>query len=182
MVEALENPKYEMLNGKEYMMSPASTSHNRIAGNMHFLLYRYLLGKRCEVFYETMVHFDEENDFIPDLMIVCDKDKIKPNHIEGAPDLVIEVLSLSTRKYDRGIKKDIYEKFGVLEYWIVNPIDKSIEVYHLNSGRFVLDNIYHNYGKEEWDMLTDWQRASEKLTFKVSLYDDFEIDVRDVFR
>ena len=124
---------------------------------------------------------DENNNFVPDVLIVCDRGKIKYNGIYGAPDLVVEVLSPSTAANDRGIKKDTYEKAGVREYWIVDPVSKSIEVYHLQNGRLELDDVYLVYPEEEWERMTEEQRAAARLSVKVSLYDDLFVDVREVF-
>ena len=124
---------------------------------------------------------DENNNFVPDVLIVCDKDKIKPDGIYGAPDLVVEVLSPSTMTRDRGIKKDTYAKAGVREYWIVDPVSQSIEVYHLHEGRFELDHAYVVFPEWEWERMTEEERSAARLSVKVSLYDDLFVDVREVF-
>ena len=180
MLDAIE-AKYELINGQEVMMSPANIRHNRIQRNLSTIINNYLRGKRCELFCETMVRFDTLNHFIPDLLIICDRDKIKANYIEGAPDLVVEILSPSTGKRDVGYKKNVYEHFGVREYWIVNPKDLSIEVYHLKEGRFELDDRYTVW--DEWDaeLLSEKEKAEHRLTLKVSLYDDLEIEVKEIF-
>lgn len=179
--ERLEPPRYELVNGEERMMTQPSTNHSRIALNLSSILCSYLRGKRCKPFGKVDVYFDENVHYIPDLIIVCDKSKIHPDGIYGAPDLVIEILSPSTAKIDRLEKKNNYEAFGVKEYWLVNPKDKSIEVYHLVDGTFRMDDIYHDYDPIEWKMLTEKEKATQKLSFKVSLYDDFEIIVAEVF-
>jgi len=114
--ERLENPTYELIHGEEVMQAQPSANHSRITRNLSSIIWNYLKGKRCEVFLEMMVYFDEDNHYIPDLVIVCDSNKIKGSYIEGAPDLAVEILSPSTKKRDIGIKKEIYEKFGVKEY------------------------------------------------------------------
>lgn len=179
--ERLENPRYETIHGEERMMTQPSTNHNRIAVNLSSIIHSYLRGKQCKLFGEVDVFFDENVHYIPDLIIVCDRDKIHPDGIYGAPDLVIEILSPSTAKIDRLEKKQNYEAFGVREYWIVNPKDKSIETYHLKNGILTLDDIYHDYDPIEWKMLTEKEKAAQKLSLKVSLYDDFEIQVAEVF-
>ncbi len=180
MLDAIE-AKYELINGQEVMMSPANIRHNMVQGNLIFIMGSYLKGKHCELFFGVMVRFDALNHFIPDLLIVCDRDKIKANYIEGAPDLVVEILSPSTGKRDVGYKKNVYEHFGVREYWIVNPKDLSIEVYHLKEGRFELDDRYTVW--DEWDaeLLSEKEKAEHRLTLKVSLYDDLEIEVKEIF-
>ncbi|MBR2214159.1 MAG: Uma2 family endonuclease [Selenomonadaceae bacterium] len=180
--ERLECPRYELINGEERMMTQPATNHSRISSNLNWIIHSYLRGKKkCKLFGEVDVYFDENNHYIPDLLVVCDKSKIKYDGIYGAPDLVIEILSPSTAKTDRYEKKAVYEKFGVREYWLVNPKDKSVDVFHLVNGKFELDDVYHDYNQVEWDMLTDKEKAAQKLKLKVSLYDDLEIDVAEIF-
>ena len=176
-----DNRRYELINGETVMLARPAINHGDVVGNIHMIFKKYLRGKRCRTYIEPDVYLDEDNHFVPDLVIVCNKDIIKRTAIHGAPDLVVEVLSPRTAKNDRSTKKDIYEKYGVKEYWLVSPSDKSIEVYHLVENKFVLDNIYHVYEDWEWDSLTDEEKAQETLSLKVSLYDDMIIDIRDVF-
>lgn len=173
--------KYELIDGTTYMMAPPRMIHINIGGNLFHIIRSYLSGKRCKVFAGAPVIFDDANYFIPDLLVVCDRNKIRPNGIYGAPDLIIEILSPSTRKNDLGVKKDIYEKYGVKEYWLVDPAGETVDVYILQNGKYMLDNSYHNYTPEEWEDLDDKERADTKLSLKVSLYDDFEINVKDIF-
>ena len=114
-------------------------------------------------------------------MIICDPEKIEDDGIHGTPDLVVEILSPSTARKDRNEKYFIYEKYGVKEYWIVSPGDKSVEVYLLKDGKFVLDDVYPIYKDYEWDKLTDEEKAEVKFSIKVSLYDDFEVSLADIF-
>ena len=178
-----EKRRVEKINGVTVMLSAMpAVNHNRVVTNLVNIFSRYLRGKRCEAFFDgVQVHLDEENTFVPDAMIVCNKDIIKHNGIYGAPDLVVEVLSPSTGKNDRGPKKDVYERHGVREYWIADTKSKSIEVYLLRDGHFVLDNIYNVYEDWEWEQLSEEEKATAKLPLKVSLYDDFFVDVREVF-
>ena len=82
------------------------------------------------------------NQFIPDFMVVCDPDKIKPDGVHGAPDLVVEVLSPSTARNDKTRKKDIYARCGVQEYWIVDPSGKSLEIYRTSGSEFMLYDVH----------------------------------------
>lgn len=118
---------------------------------------------------------------IPDAMIVCNKDIIKGRGIFGAPDLIVEVLSPSTAKKDKGVKKTLYEKHGVKEYWIVDILGRSIDVYLLKNGKFELDNVYTLYPEKEWEEMNEEEKSEALLTLKVSLYDDLSIDIRDIF-
>jgi len=179
--ERLENPIYELINGKEMLLARPMVNHDIIQRNLSGILYQYLRGKRCKLFGEVDVYLDEKNHYVPDLMIVCDRDKIKADGIHGTPDLIVEILSPRTSKNDLGIKKDTYEKCGVREYWVISPKEKSIAVYHLKDGKFELDNVYTVLEDWEEKALTEQEKAGHTLTLKVSLYDDLEIDVAEVF-
>ncbi len=174
---------YELINGEVYMMSRPSVDHNQIAGNIYSIFKKYLRGKRCRVFGEVDVFLDEKNNFVPDAMIVCNPDIIKHKGIFGAPDLVVEILSPSTARNDKFQKKLLYEKYGVREYWIVDPANKFVEIYHLIEGSFVGYGVYHPFSADELKRATEkvLAEAAEMKMIKVSLYDDFIIDVADVF-
>ena len=95
--------------------------------------------------------------------------------------MVVEVLSPSTRVNDLTIKKDAYEANGVKEYWIIEPWDKTVDVYILGDGRYTLQNSYHKYSVEEWDALNAEEKAACKPEIKVSIFDDLFIKVDDIF-
>lgn len=173
--------KVEYIDGVAYMMSSAGTRHNRVGGNFYTILHRFLRKKRCRVFYETTVKFDDKNQFIPDLMVVCDPSKIKSSFIEGAPDFVAEILSPSTRRRDLSLKRDTYEKFGVKEYWIIDPRAETIDVYTLEEGKFIMSGSYHNYTEDELEGLDEEDLAMAKLPLKLSLYDELTVDLAEVF-
>ena len=176
-----EERKYEVIGGTAYMMGRQNADHASVSRNISGIFYTYLKGKRCKVFSEFDVILDEENTFIPDVIINCDASKVHQDGIHGAPDLVVEILSRSTLKRDRTVKKDAYEKAGVKEYWIVSPNDKTIEVYRLQNGKFYLDKAVGVVPDWEMKRLTEQERAEVEFSFKVSLYDDFFVQVEDVF-
>lgn len=127
------------------------------------------------------LYLTEENQFIPNFMVVCDPDKIKPDGVHGAPDLVVEALSPSTMRKGKTGKKDVYARCGVGEYWLVNPVDKSIEVYLLEDTELVLHDIYAM--RPDWELaeMTEEERAAVVTHFKCSLFDDLNIPVEDIF-
>ena len=138
-----EERREELIGGEIVMMAPASVGHTYVADSILVVFKRYLKGKKCIPFGGgLLVRLTDEDKFVPDVMVVCDHSKIKPNGIYGAPDLVVEVLSPSTAKNDRGYKKDVYAKCGVREYWLISPGDKFIEVFRTDGTEFVLDDIY----------------------------------------
>ena len=101
-----EDRREELIDGKVVMMSPATPWHNFIAGNIFNIFKNYLIGKKCVPFHDgTSVRLTDEDIFVPDFMVVCDRSKIKSKWIHGAPDLVVEILSPSTAKNDKGYKR-----------------------------------------------------------------------------
>lgn len=171
----------EMMNGQIFLMSPRPTvNHNRVCGNIFRAFGNRLEGKGCEAFGDgTDVYLSEKDRVIPDVMIICNKDIIRENGVYGAPDLVVEVLSPGTEKRDRGIKKNLYEKCGVKEYWLVNPETKSVEVYLLIDQIFCLDEVYRIF--PDYIKLSEEERERYKTNVKVSLYDDFYIPLSTIF-
>jgi len=168
------------------LMSPSPTwEHAYVDSNLVTIFANYCRKNKCaRVFGDNIdVHLpDEDNLFMPDLSVVCDKSILKRRGtIYGVPDLVVEILSPSTAKNDFGRKKDAYERNGVKEYWIVNHEDKTIQVYHLIAGKFLLDHVYHVYSQDELDNLTDEEKAEINNDIKVSIFEDLIVDVNDIF-
>ena len=178
-----EERREELIGGKPVAMAPSPTwGHMSIAGNLYRIFGNYLHGKRCTPIQDGFdLHLTEKDVFVPDMMVVCDRDKIKRNGVHGAPDLVVEVLSPGTAKRDRGYKKNAYEAGGVPEYWIVEPSNRSVEVYLLENSHYVLDNIYTLYPAEELEEMTEEEKALVATEFKCHLYEDLIIRLEDIF-
>lgn len=180
--DAWEKRREELIDGKVFLMAPAAANHILVSGNIYNIFRNYLKGKKCVPFMDGMkVFLSEKNHFVPDMMVVCDRDKIKRNGVHGTPDLVVEVLSHGTAKNDRSYKKDAYERSGVPEYWIVDLSNRSVEVYLLEDGRYKLDNIYILYSAEELEDMTDEEKSALVTEFKCHLYDDLIIRLDDIF-
>lgn len=139
--------KEEQIEGAVYSMSPAPNFlHNIVTSNIEFAI-RKVLGKGpCKVFKETLeLHYHpnieddkKKGDYImPDIMIVCEKDKLWGSGYYGVPKFVAEVASPATTMRDKTMKFCIYQEMGVDEYWMVNP-KGSLEIYYLSDGRYVL--------------------------------------------
>ena len=182
---AYENDiREELIGGEVVAMSPRpAVNHNRVAFRIAYLFEVYLEGKPCNVFSDGYDLFlDEENNFVPDMMVVCDPGKVKFDGIHGAPDLVVEILSPSTAKVDRTHKKDVYAKSGVWEYWTVSPNDKIIDVFRSNGqGEFVFHDTYTFYAEWELKRMTEEERQAVVTHFNCCLYDDFDIYLDDIF-
>ena len=176
-----DHESYELINGQVYMIARPSSNHMTIELNIATIFKNYLKGKKCRPFNETDLFLSKNDNFVPDVMIVCDPAIIKDDGIHGIPELVVEILSPSTAIKDRGVKFQTYEKCGVKEYWIVSPEAKSVEVYLLKNGKFEFDYVYSVYPAYEWAKLSEKHKLEAKFEIKVSLYDDFYVKLDDIF-
>lgn len=141
-----ERKKDEKIDGIIYDMSPAPEyRHCIINGNIYTTIRQGLKGSICIVSIENLdfkYHPHENDDYVcPDIMIICDRKHLKGGAYNGTPKFIVETLSHSTAKRDKTEKKDIYEKAGVEEYWIVSP-QGSVEIYYLENGRYILEQNY----------------------------------------
>ncbi len=139
-----DDERWEIIGGEAFDMSPAPViRHQAIVGELHGQLYNAFRGKKCKVFVAPAdVKLSEEDVVQPDVFVVCEIDRIKRTHLEGAPTLVIEVLSPSTAKKDRTLKMDLYAASGVKEFWVVDPAASTVEVFALESGVYRLAGTY----------------------------------------
>ena len=178
-----DEQRTELINGQIVAMAPRpSTNHNLVAWNIYSIFSFFLKGKSCTPFADgSDLHLTEDDVFVPDMMVVCDRDKIKQDGVYGAPDLVAEVLSTSTAKRDRGYKKDLYAHCGVREYWIVNPVDRSIEIHLLQDGQFILHDIYALHPDWALEKMTEQERAEIITAFQCSIFPELSIALDDVF-
>ncbi len=142
-----ERKKDEKIDGVIYDMSPApGYQHGIINNNINTIIKIGLKNSLCLVFMENLdfkYHPEINDDYLcPDIMIICDRKHLKGGSYSGVPKFIAETLSPSTAKRDRAEKKDIYEKAGVEEYWIVAPQGKSVEIYYLENGKYKLEQSY----------------------------------------
>ena len=177
---------YEIIGGEKFMAPSASPYHNNVMGRLYNSISTYLYHNKCGyAFTDNLdVHLPDGNLFKPDLIVVKKENAAIINWqrgIYGVPDMVVEVLSNSTRKNDLTVKKDVYEKNGVKEYWIVDPRAKTVDVYILRDGKYELDESYFKYTAEELENLDDEEKATYKPEIKVSIFDDLFIKVNDIF-
>ena len=176
-------PAEELIGGKFVAMSPRpSINHNHVSFNIARIFADYLRGKRCTPFADGVdLYLTEEDRFIPDMMVVCDPDKIKHDGVYGAPDLVVEVLSPSTMRNDRMGKKEVYQACGVREYWLVDPENRTIEQYLLQDGKLELNMVYASCRDDELERMSEQEKAELETHFQCSLYSDFDIALEDIF-
>lgn len=134
-----DSERIELIDGEAYMMATPSAVHQEILMELARQLANFLEGKSCKVYpapfgvrlFERENHKPEDVDTVvePDISVVCDKNKIDQRGCKGAPDFVIEIISPSTRRHDRFVKLNLYQRAGVREYWIVDPETKSVLVF-----------------------------------------------------
>ena len=134
--------RYELIDGEAYLMASPTYIHQRISMNLAGELFSFLKGKPCRVLsapFDVRLNSDKADDIVvqPDILVVCDKDKLSDKYCAGAPDFVIEILSPSTLGKDRVTKFNAYLNAGVREYWIVDPESKTASVYILENGRYI---------------------------------------------
>ena len=170
-----DGERWELIDGVPYNMSPAPRArHQRILGELHRQVANWLFGKQCQVFlapYDVRLPEADENDNLvetvvqPDLLVICDRDKLDEAGCRGAPDLIIEILSPGTAHKDLKVKFDRYERAGVREYWIVDPVGATVQIFTLGpEGK---------YGRPEAFGTGD--------QVKVGLFPELEIDLAAVF-
>jgi Uma2 family endonuclease len=141
--------RVELIKGKILKMSPAPSSfHQNISFEISGILYNFFKNKSCKVFAAPfdvrLINYKEstaDNHITtviqPDLCVICDRNKIDEKGCIGAPDLIIEILSPGNSKKEMDIKYDLYEENKVLEYWIVNPSEKTIAIYVLQNEKYI---------------------------------------------
>jgi len=149
-----DDKRRELYNGFIKMMTPApSVKHQTVSGQIFGLFWSQLRKHKCNVFHPPFdVRFPSKNGEIsdnkiytvvqPDITVVCDKNKLDGKGCIGAPDLIVEILSLSTTKNDVEEKFKLYEENGVREYWIIHPNDETATVFFLENGKYQLQGIF----------------------------------------
>ncbi len=129
-----DGERAELIDGQIYSMAPPNTRHQRILNYINTEINMYIRKNNgeCEVFpapFAVFLNDDDMNYVEPDISVICDKNKISDKGCHGAPDWVIEIISPSSRAMDYFTKLFQYQKSGVREYWIVDPIKQRITVY-----------------------------------------------------
>ncbi|AGT31725.1 hypothetical protein M493_07200 [Geobacillus genomosp. 3] len=143
--------RMELYEGTIVLMSPAPYEHEGVVANLIAEFRMALKGTPCLVFgsnLQVVFLFEDEQKgkqnvtVLPDLSVICDRTKLRQGRCYGAPDLVVEVLSPSTARNDRLLKRHYYEKAGVREYWLVDYQHKMMEKYGLHLKGFDLEDVY----------------------------------------
>jgi len=167
--------RWELIDGVAYNMSPApSRKHQGILLEMATVFHNYLKDKSCKVYVAPFDVRLPENDEVdeeiktivqPDIVIICDKNKLDDNGAKGTPDIIIEILSPYTAKKDFITKRYLYEKHKVQQYWIVDPETKEVVIFKLKNNKYEKPEEY---------------KKEEKI--KVDRFEDLEIDLETIFK
>ena len=170
-----ENERIEIIEGEIINMSPApSRIHQKIIIKLSTQIENYITSNNgsCEVYpapFDVILKNDDEditnskNIVQPDISVICDKSKLTDKGCTGSPDMIVEVISPYNPSNDYVRKLNLYEKFKVKEYWIVNPMKKSILVYTLTDNGYDAPTAY---------------TFNDKI--KVNIYDNLEIDFNTI--
>ncbi|KJR48107.1 hypothetical protein UF75_1460 [Desulfosporosinus sp. I2] len=170
-----EDERWEIFDGVPLMQAAPAPIHQEILMELSKQIAVYLTGKTCKIYPapfcvrlpEGYEKDDKEvkNIVEPDISIICDKFKIDEMGCNGAPDMIIEIISPSSIKKDRFLKFNMYEKAGVKEYWIVEPDQKLVSVFLLQTnGRFSRPEMY-----------------TDEDSINVSIFPDLVINLSTVF-
>lgn len=138
-----DDERWEIVAGEAYAMSPAPTPrHQQVVTALTQALAAHFTGKPCRALVAPLdVKLDAENIVQPDLVVVCRPGQIRRTHIEGAPTLVIEVLSPSSALHDRAVKLPLYARQGVQEVWLVTPYPHCVEIFLLDGPGYRLAQV-----------------------------------------
>jgi len=158
-VKTSDDKRYELIDGELLMTPSPFTRHQRISRKIEFILEKFITENNLgEIFYAPCdVYLDNENVVQPDILFIS-KDRmniIGEKNIQGAPDLTIEIVSENSAYRDMVLKKKLYARSGVKEYWIIIPEEKEIEVYILAENAYKLYATYGNESTLESPLLKD---------------------------
>ena len=161
-----EEERIEVYEGVPYAMASPSQMHQTLLSELHLIIGNYLKSKKapCRLFpapFDVKLNDKPLTIVQPDLMIVCDKNKLDGKRCNGAPDFIIEIVSPGHPSDDYVRKLYYYQNYGVREYWIVDPARKTVTVNYFEKDLF---NITYTFD----------------ATVKVNIYDDLLINFSEI--
>lgn len=163
-----DGKRYEVIEGELVMVAAPNTIHQMVSANLEYEMRMFVKKHKSGILLDapTDVYLDENNVVQPDILFISEKNKSKvtEKNISGAPDLAVEILSPSTAYHDLVAKKDVYEQFGVKEYWIVDPKRSWVEIFTLKTKKFQLH-----------------QRLEKEGVLKSKLLKGFEVSLKTLF-
>ena len=166
-LETADDERYELLSGALIRFPSSRERHQYVLGRLFLRLGAFIYGRNLGKVYCSP--FDvvlSDTDVVqPDLLFVSNgrESIITPENIQGAPDLVVEILSPATAARDRTLKLDLYARHGVQEYWIVDPDAKTIMLLRRGESRFEVVGIYGEEQTLRSAMLAEFSVALQEI-------------------
>lgn len=163
-----EGQRAELIDGQIYDMAPPSPMHQELVMELSATLRDYIKknGGPCKVYpapFAVFLNEDDRNYVEPDISVICDSSKVDNRGYQGAPDFIIEIVSPSSQRMDYLTKLFKYRTAGVREYWIVNPLQRTVQVYSFEGTE---DSIQYSFDDE----------------ITVTIYGDLKICVADLLK
>ena len=163
-----EGQRAELIDGQIYDMAPPSPMHQELVMELSATLRDYIKknGGPCKVYpapFAVFLNEDDRNYVEPDISVICDPSKVDNRGYQGAPDFIIEIVSPSSQRMDYLTKLFKYRTAGVREYWIVNPLQRTVQVYSFEGTE---DSTQYSFDDE----------------ITVTIYGDLQICVADLLK
>ena len=160
-----EGQRAELIDGVVYDMAPPNRIHQELVARLSTQIVNYIDKRKgsCKVYpapFAVFLNEDDKTYVEPDISVICDKNKLDNRGCNGAPDWIIEIVSPSTQRMDYFVKLFKYRTAGVRQYWIVNPMKQTVQVYSFEGDE-------------------DSMQFSFNDIIKSSIYNDFEIRISD---
>ena len=161
-----EGQRAELIDGKLYAMAPPNRIHQKLVSRLTQTIGSFIDSNKgaCEVYpapFAVNLNADDSTWVEPDISVICNKNKLSDRGCDGAPDWIIEIISPSTQSLDYLKKLWLYQKAGVREYWIVNPITHVVNVFDFEHDE---KNIQYSFDN----------------TIPVCIYEDLSICISDL--
>lgn len=164
--------RVELIRGRIFKMSPApDQNHQGISVNLTVLFSKCFDRKTCKIYHAPFdvrlpIPNDKKDSTVvqPDLCVICDSSKLDGHGCDGAPDLVLEILSPGNSKHEKATKFKLYEESGVKEYWVVDPEHMDVLIYTLQDGQYV-----------------GLRPFVEDMEIESPLFPNLKIDVQEIF-
>lgn len=137
--------RFELIDGQVYAMNAPVRVHQKFCMELSRQFANHFVGHKCEVYaapFDVRLAKAKKKDHEiftvvqPDISIVCDGGKLDERGCLGAPDMIVEIISETTSSYDHITKKNLYEKAGVKEYWLIHPVEHILWIYCLENGKY----------------------------------------------
>ena len=139
--------KWELIKGFFEMSPSPLTEHQRISHDISRIMGNYFFLSKCRVFSAPFDVQLGDNVVQPDIVVICDKTKLVDRGCKGTPDMIVEIISPSTRKLDEKSKKSLYEDFLVPELWYVYPESMIVYKYTLLDGKYNKGELFNVTGQ-----------------------------------